>query len=745
MGENTNKQYSRSPNFSLAFQQMASFAAIAKTRNTRETLDELIQQCFVILPNDPLSSPQEIASAIHTLFGHNLSIKEVTISVERLTNKKQLVQLPGGLLGLEPSTRQIREARIAEAKKLEEEVKSVWLMQVTTRYPYLKPEETWTVLKKYLGQAFRRHGIQTIALLDSTAIVNHEHNDSLSRTLNEIISQEFEKSVRDLARNAISSFISTVHSDRRRAEYIAQLADAAFNYFSLTVAPEVSENLRRRLNDLTLFLDTNFLFGILNLHVNPQVDVSDELLGAVQKFNLPFKLRYHETTSREMSNTLFHFGKELKKQKWPQQISRAAVESEALSGIEMRYHERNAEERIDVEDFLAPYNHWEILLKDRGINVYRVDSSEHRLKTRADLEADYKEFLLKLDREKPHEAIQHDMAVLETVRSLRSNAKSTLDAGAIFVTCDYYLCRFDWETNHINGQQRCTILPSFLWQILRPFISDSQQFDQAFAETFALPEFTLIRGGAQRAASKMLSILAGYRDIPEETAFKMLANDLLITELQSKKTEDEFILAIETALAKENAGLINEKATLTKQLIIERDEREARERELAAATLALQKKERVLAEQKKSLGEKELAIKTFENKNQESNQRIKETIEQVLKEKREKEEAEAHSQQLEQKKKDAEQQILRTTKVASLAIATLVVLLLEVTVNYILPWSWLITHPNSYGLQGCISLMVFLGILGFGVKSWRKFSWFVGILSLLSVALEILGGPTKTP
>jgi hypothetical protein len=353
--------------------------------------------------------------------------------------------------------------------------------------------------------------------------------------------------------------------------------------------------------------------------------------------------------------------------------------------------------------------------------------------------------LLKVDREKPHEAIQHDMAVLETVRSLRSNTKSTLDAGAIFVTCDYYLCRFDWEINHINGQQRCTILPSLLWQILRPFISDSQQFDRAFAETFALPEFTLTRGGAQRAASKMLSILAGYRDIPEETAIKMLANDLLIAELQSKKTEDEFIKAIETALVKENAGLIEEKAMLAKQLIIERDEREARERELAVATLALQKKERVLAEQEKSLGEKEIAIKTFENKNQQNNQRIKETVEQVLKERREKEEAEARSQQLEQMKKNAEQQMLRTTKIASLAVSALVVLLLEVAVNYILPWNWLITHPNSYGIQGCISLMAFCSILGLGVKPWRKVSWSTVFLGALLVMFQILGGPANTP
>src|SRR5207249_2967841 len=141
-------------------------------------------------------------------------------------------------------------------------------------------------------------------------------------------------------------------------------------------------------------------------------------------------------------------------------------------------------------------------------------------------------------REKPDPVIEHDMAVLETVHSLRSKASSTLDAGAVLTTCDYFLYRFDWEANRQAGNSTSTVLPSLLWQVLRPFVADSEDFDRAFSETFALPEFTLVRGGAERAASRMLSILASYKDIPEETAVKMLANDLLLTELQKKKTDE---------------------------------------------------------------------------------------------------------------------------------------------------------------------------------------------------------------
>src|SRR5437588_746295 len=100
-----------------------------------------------------------------------------------------------------------------------------------------------------------------------------------------------------------------------------------------------------------------------------------------------------------MDNTLFYFGSELKKQKWPQKISRAVVASDSLSGIELRYHSKNADQPVAVDDFLAPYQHWQILLKDKGIDVYNTNVSEEQLRARADLESDYKDYLQSVQRE----------------------------------------------------------------------------------------------------------------------------------------------------------------------------------------------------------------------------------------------------------------------------------------------------------------------------------------------------------
>ena len=65
----------------------------------------------------------------------------------------------------------------------------------------------------------------------------------------------------------------------------------------------------------------------------------------------------------------------------------------------------------------------------------------------------------------------------------------------------------------------------------------------------------------------------------------------------------------------------------------------------------------------------------------------------------------------------------------------------EIATRVVWPWTWLLTHQNSYGLDGCIDLMLLFGILGLGVKPWRKTLWLVGFFGLLFVLLQMIGGP----
>lgn len=724
--------------FSLAFQQMANFLAIAKTKRMTEVLDELVKQCFVILPDEPLSSAASVAKALRDLFGICLVERDVGQSLVRLVKAGDLQELPGDQLGLTDESKHKLQGRIDSARQLEEEVRQAWLSQVRERFSSLDGDRLWSGLKAYLAQAFRKHGIQAVALLDPAVESPSNHVTSLSAILDAAICQNFDAPQREDARLAVSSFIGTVGADRRRAEYVSQLADCAFNYFSLSVAPEVSAQLRGKLQPLTLFLDTNFLFGVLNLHVNPQVEVSAELIDAVNRFKLPFRLRYHDATTREMTNTLYHFGGELRRRQWSQALSRAAVASGRFSGIELRYHQQNAQMKVEVEDFLAPYSHWTVMLKERGIDVYKVESTEKRLRARADLEADYKDYLAGVGKEKPVEAIQHDMAVLETVRSLRSAARSSLEAGALLVTCDYHLYRFNCEASRHAGRPASTVVPSLLWQILRPFVSDSIEFDQAFAATFALPEFNLSRGGAARAASRMLSILAGYKDIPEATASKMLANDLLIAELQEKHSDEAAQQAVESALARENAILIEEAAALAQQVARERQQREAHERELAdrAEKLATVTQQVERTTQEAMSSGKALAEADEEKRRRE--EEVRRLGDELRTERTLKDATVAELAGAKQGQDRAEHRARNLERGLAVSLAIGITLVLEWYFNSGNPWKWLMGHPHSIGLQFGGSGVVMFAVVGIFVKSWRNWCFGTAVLGLACVVISLM-------
>jgi hypothetical protein len=524
-------------------------------------------------------------------------------------------------------------------------------------------------------------------------------------------------------------FLETVGTDADRTKFIVQLADGAFSYYSLSAPPEVAQQLQAKLKELTLFLDTNFLFGLLGLHVNPLDAVSEELISVITKNKLPFKLRYHEATLVEMRRTIIGITADLKGRHWPQALSRAAVRSPYVSSIERKFHEKNAVETLDPEAFFQPYEHPDVLLKDRDILIFRQPAD--RLPERNELIHQYDEFLKTRHKEKPYEAIDHDMTVLDSVRHQRSKARSTLDAKALMITCDTILSRFDWQELRTNAEMACTVLPNQFLQLLRPFVSASPEFDKSFAESFAIAEFRTISSSA-RASSKLLSLLSTYQDIKEETAAALLANELLLDKLKKSKDDRQFKEFVDAALVAENSTLLEEMIAFKKEAEKERAQRQEREAE----------KKRVEEERDELLLDKEDTERKLVSVSQEL-------------ETSQSESADAFKTMQESVEEAQRRASVYQTKFDSLLSAGSILVALLLAASFIVgaeylihvfDWQWLLTHPNSYALRAAFYLASTSFLLGLLKRSWRKYFWWgsAGFVALLLIVVGLLGGPTPT-
>jgi len=722
-------------NFSTIFEKMCNFVAVAKIGDPQATIRGLVKLCIFEFPDELFDSATSLRSTIETLFGLTIPNDQIQAALDEL-EKEELVIRPGNTnYRLKPAAMAVLKQGIDDAQALEKRVKDAWFGELECSYPDLPADEAWQVLRAYLSRTFRRHGIQAAALLDPTVDTPVEHQASLTLILHDAIDEhDFgDKRCSKDAEAAISSFMAALGTDPDRVSYIVQLADGAFNFYTLEVRADLSEEFRHQLSELTLFLDTNFLFGILDLHHNTQVQVSHDLLRAINEHKFPFKLRFHEATQREMTNTLTHYGRILRSRAWSRSLSRAAATSHNLSGIEQEFHKRNADSQIDVEEFLHIYEHFDHLLAEKDIKVFRP--SNQRMDAQNNLFHEYQEFLAKNGRgDKPYDVVMHDAKVLEETRNLRSNAESSLNAGALLISCDYFLYRFDWETSCKAGHQACVLLPNVFWQVLRPFVPTDQDFEKAFAETFALPEFRAIGSGGSRACSKMLQILATYKDVPEETAKKMLANKLLLERLRSEQDDVKFEEQVEAAFVEENRNLLEERAALEQEIARQKalTEEECRRRREDRIALEAKSKEqnKVIEETEQQLDAANRAVAEHERVASCASQQAQKA-QQAATKARVKTEDEARA------KGEAQRKAFRMSVFAGFAFAGFAVTFFLVLVNG-LPWSWLISHTHAVSLQATMCTGVVFASIGVCVKAWRKWCFTVGVLAMLVTLLPLL-------
>ncbi|RLL81547.1 cell envelope integrity protein TolA [Mesotoga sp. BH458_6_3_2_1] len=722
--------------FSSIFEKMCNFIAIAKTGDPHATIRGLVTLCLFEFPDEQFYVSGQFHKTIETLFGLVIPQDQIESALDELEKQNVIIRPGNTNYRLDPAAMEELKQSIEEAQSLEERVRVDWFQQLGDSYPNLPVEDAWEVLRAYLQKTFRRHGIQAAALLDPTVNTPPEHEASLTAILHKAIDEHgfLDKNLRARVEAAVSGFMAALGRDTDRIKYIAQLADAAFNFYTLEVPADLSEHLRKELRELTLFLDTNFLFGILDLHYNTQVQVSHDLMRAISEHKLPFKLRFHEETQKEISNTISHYGSILRSRPWTNSLSRAASTSRNLSGIEQKFHERNAAGPIDVDEFLRPFEHVDSLLATKDIKIYRPHSE--RPNDQNDLFHEYREFLDKNGRgDKPYETVMHDVKVLEETRNLRTNAASSLEAGALLISCDYYLYRFDWEASRKVGRRACVLLPNIFWQILRPFVPTDQDFEKAFAETFALPEFRVIGSGGSRACSKMLQILATYKEVPEQTAMKMLANDLLLDRLRSEHDDAKFKEQVEQAFVEENRNLLEEKMSLEQELQRQkvRAEEEARKRQEDKAAYEANTNElnKGIEEAGQQLEAASRALKEHDQAKIGAEELAKAAGKSAAEAQRKAEEESDH-------KRKAERKAFCMSVFAGIAFGGIAVIIF-LALTHMLPWPWLVSHKNTIPLQIAFWAAFMCASLGLFVGAWRKWCWGGGLVAFVISLLSLMG------
>ena len=687
--------------YTRVFKQLCHMVALSRDGQLKPAIDNLVVTILALERNALLKTGADVAEAIGQWFGLNLSETLVQSSVDRCVTLGKLVRdRASKSLTLPPNVRaEIRE-RAEHANRLERDVREEWLAAVEHKFRNVSSDwadELWACLQQYMVSAFRQHGVETIQLLDPGVPVDAENNKHLQTYFEESAATHLSTVSRENAFEAVQLFFS--ESTPNRTRYTIQLLDGTFTLFALTVDEATSAYLRGSMAPLKLFMDTNFIFDILGLHHNPLTDASRELVDVVEQGNFPITLVYHEATLSELQRTLYGLGSGLRGQRWLPSLSRVALKLSHLNDVERLYHETNAESPVSPDIFLSKYENVSELLKQYNFEIYRASQGENdNDSVRHELVADYKDFVESgSTRERTYEALDHDMLVRLTVARQRQTGASALDAGAFFLTTDFTLYRYDSRRMQQQRALGLVVLPNQVLQLLRPFVAPTDDFDRRFIEAFAIPEFRSIESDYSTAQVNVLEYLNTYSNMTEQTASRILANNLLMNQLKDiPEDSEQFEKYIESALAKDNENLLSQNSRLQATI-------ETTQREMDAAQAKLASEERQTQEVKSALAATAKRAEEREAEREEQIERLqRENATRI------------------QENQDLAQ---RFTKLQSLlrymtAIAIAVLGLGLIGAATFVRWPWLEQHPHKLGLY--VAAVLIVGAIVWAVADKNK-------------------------
>jgi hypothetical protein len=163
------------------FNRLCHLAALSKEGKLKSAVDNLVLTIFAINKDLKPKGASEVAQAISN--GYNgLSLKEDAIqssldshlSGGRLTRNRSTKTLE-----LPPQVRVEIESEITSANELERRVRDEWSNSLDSKGSFTGAvkNQLWNALSAYMATSFKRHGAETVLLLDPS----HPVNESLPR------------------------------------------------------------------------------------------------------------------------------------------------------------------------------------------------------------------------------------------------------------------------------------------------------------------------------------------------------------------------------------------------------------------------------------------------------------------------------------------------------------------------------------------------------------------------------------
>lgn len=201
----------------------------------------------------------------------------------------------------------------------------------------------WTSFLEYLYNCFFEYGEEALRTLHP-----HIENKEGNGVYESVLSASIEK-LKTAEQKKIFKQIIERFPDFASAEdinFLNELAQKTLSFSSLGFQPEdADETISHDLVDWVLYLDTNVLYSLLDLHSHPENDASKALVKLIidNQSSVKIKLRYSNITYKELGYKKADFA--LLDDKLTDSSIKALLKSENLDGFSKKFYENLLENR----------------------------------------------------------------------------------------------------------------------------------------------------------------------------------------------------------------------------------------------------------------------------------------------------------------------------------------------------------------------------------------------------------------
>lgn len=510
-------------------------------------------------------SIEELQQGIATSLRRQIDSDFLDKQIDALEKAGHLVALPAQGFRLAEGARTRMQSAAASVDDNARAVEQRFRDEVERRGIEIDAGETWTAFSsQVLSPMVQDLGARTYQVL-SGADLRQESSDYLGVFLKRFPA-EYHTALTEVAIAVLDPRNETVRS------YILRQLNTRFVVEAAGLPRQVLEQLGRdrkgHRQRVLLFLDTNFLFSLLQLHANPANEAAEalsHLLKQVHDF-IDVQLYVLPNTLDEARHRIGTEIDRLRHLVLTPKLAQA-VRAGEVSGLAQRYIQEVAKGtvRMRPEEFFGPY-HDDLLsfARARGVELYNVRIEDvERSQAVIDDTLDREKFekVKYGDKAKSYEQLLHDVAAWHLCRSKRpGRIDSPLEAGAWVVTVDYRLLGFDrHKLKAARSQIPVCVHPAVLTQLLQFWVPRSPEFEQALVASMRLPFFfNEFDPEAERVTVRILGTLGRFQNVdklPEQTIANVLASQALRQRLAGPATVEEQIQAVESALVEENSRL----------------------------------------------------------------------------------------------------------------------------------------------------------------------------------------------